>query len=179
MRSLVSRNMKGSVTCSTRVCHWISLSISTIAAIGAFVGLSSHSKAADAPDTKPPVAALMKSIREFGVLPGHGAEDNAKHLQAAIDWAAPRGAALFVEPSDEPYPVAGGIVLRQNVSLIGVHGPVGRGTSHPSKPQPVGSVFAIEDQSKPFITVDGATQIRGIQFWYPKQSIKDPTAIIE
>jgi len=54
-------------------------------------------------------------------------------------------AALFVEPIDEPYPVSGGIVLRQNVSLIGVCGPVGRGTKHANKPQPVGSVFRIKE----------------------------------
>jgi len=97
----------------------------------------------------------------------------------AIDWAHPRGAALFVEPSEEPYPVAGGIILRANVSLIGVHGPVGRGTRHPQKVQPVGSVFAIEDEKNVFITVEHATQIRGIQFWYPRQTTRDPARIIE
>jgi hypothetical protein len=104
--------------------------------------------------------------------------ENAKNLQKAIDWAAPRGAALFVEPSDEAYRVAGGIILKQNVSLIGVHGPVGRGTRHPQGPRPVGSVFALEDETKPFLTVEGATQVRGIQFWYPKQRSKDGTGII-
>jgi hypothetical protein len=108
-----------------------------------------------------------KSIRDFGVLPENSAAENRAALQAAIDWATRRGAALFVEPSEEPYPVEGGIVLRRNVSLIGVHGPVGRGTRHPEKSQPVGSVFRIEDEKLPFITVEGATQIRGIQFWYP------------
>jgi len=121
----------------------------------------------------------LKSIREFGVLPANSAAANAENLQKAIDWAHPRGAALFVEPSQEPYPVAGGIILRANVSLIGVHGPVGRGTRHPEKVQPVGSVFAIEDKEKPFITVENATQIRGIQFWYPKQTTRDPAKIIE
>jgi len=124
-------------------------------------------------------ACYLKSIREFGVLPANSAAVNAENLQKAIDWAHPRGAALFVEPSQEPYPVAGGIILRANVSLIGVHGPVGRGTRHPEKVQPVGSVFAIEDKEKPFITVENATQIRGIQFWYPKQTTRDPAKIIE
>jgi len=121
----------------------------------------------------------LKSIREFGVLPANSAAVNAENLQKAIDWAHPRGAALFVEPSQEPYPVAGGIILRANVSLIGVHGPVGRGTRHPEKVQPVGSVFAVEDKEKPFITVENATQIRGIQFWYPRQTTRDPAGIIE
>ncbi len=121
----------------------------------------------------------MKSIREFGVSPTNSAERNRDALQAAIDWAAARGAALFVEPTDEPYPVAGGLVLRMNASLIGVHGPVGRGTRHQTKPQPVGSVFRVEDREKPFITVESATQLRGIQFWYPFQTLSDPTKIIK
>ena len=121
---------------------------------------------------------LCKSIRDFGVLPGNDAEVNRANLQQAIDWAAPRGAALFVTPDSEPYRVAGGLVLRRNVSLVGVHGPVGRGTRHPEKPQPVGSVFAIEDQELPFITVEGATQLRGLQFWYPQQTLRDPKQVI-
>ncbi len=119
------------------------------------------------------------NIREFGVLPTNTAAVNKGNLQKAIDWASPRGAALFVEPSEEPYRVDGGLVLRANVSLVGVHGPVGRGTRHPDKQQPVGSVFAIEDKDNVFITVEHATQIRGIQFWYPKQTLRDPAQIIE
>ncbi len=121
---------------------------------------------------------IGRSIREFGVLPENSAVENAENLQQAIDWAAARGAALFVEPSEEPYRMAGGIVLKQNASLVGVHGPVGRGTRHPQKPQPVGSVFAIEDETRPFLTVENATQIRGIQFWYPKQTLTEPSKII-
>ena len=121
----------------------------------------------------------LKSIQEFGILPTNSAAVNKDNLQKAIDWAHRQGAALFVEPSSEPYYVDGGIILRANVSLIGVHGPVGRGTRHPEKVQPVGSVFAIEDEKNVFITVEHATQIRGIQFWYPKQTTTDPTKIIE
>lgn len=121
----------------------------------------------------------MRSIRDFGVLPEKTAEENAAALQKAIDWAAPQGAALFVEPADEPYRVAGGVILRANVSLIGVHGPVGRGTRHPDKPQPVGSVFAITDRKRPFLTVENATQVRGIQFWYPEQTADQAERIIE
>lgn len=124
------------------------------------------------------VAAGPRSIREFGVLPENSPELNRENLQKAIDWASPLGAALFVEPSDEPYRIASGIVLKKNVSLIGVHGPVGRGTSHPTKHQPVGSVLACEDDAAPLITVEGATQIRGIQFWYPKQALRDPKKVI-
>jgi hypothetical protein len=119
-----------------------------------------------------------KSIRDFGVMASNTPAANKAALQRAIDWASPCGATLFVDPSDEPYPVDGGLVLRMNVSLVGVHGPVGRGTRHPDKPQPVGSVFRIEDETLPFLTVEGATQVRGLQFWYPRQSLNDPAKII-
>jgi hypothetical protein len=120
----------------------------------------------------------LRNLRDFGLSPSNTAAANQIALQQAIDWASPRGAALFLEPSDEPYPVESGLLLRMNVSIIGVHGPVGRGTRHPTKPQPVGSVFRIEDEKKPFLTVEGATQVRGIQFWYPHQTLHDPTRII-
>ncbi len=125
-----------------------------------------------------PVQGLGRGLREFGIKPGNSPQENRRRLQEAIDWAAVRGAAILVEPSEEPYPVAGGLILRRNASLIGVHGPTGRGTRHPSKAQPVGSVFRIEDESQPFLTVEGATQVRGIQFWYPRQTRDDPARII-
>jgi hypothetical protein len=120
-----------------------------------------------------------RSIRDFGVAATNTSAANKAALQHAIDWAAPRGAALFVDPSDEPYSVDGGLVLRMNASLVGVHGPVGRGTRHPDKPQPVGSVFRIEDETQPFLTVEGATQLRGLQFWYSRQTLNDPAKIIK
>ncbi len=122
--------------------------------------------------------AHLKNLREFGVTPTNSPAANKAALQQAIDWAAPRGAALFLEPSDEPYPVDGGLVLRMNVSLVGVHGPVGRGTRHPAKPQPVGSVFRITDTNAVFLTVESATQVRGLQFWYPDQPVDDPAKLI-
>ena len=115
-------------------------------------------------------AETMKSIQEFGVLPQNTPQTNAENLQKAIDWAAQSGAALWVEPTAEGYPVASGIVLKESVSLIGVHGPTGRGTKHPDKNAPTGSLFLISDEKAPFITVESATQIRGIQFWYPQQA---------
>lgn len=124
------------------------------------------------------VHGLGRSLVEFGVASTNSAEVNRDRLQAAIDWAAQRGAAVWVEPTDEPYPVAGGVVLRMNATLVGVHGPVGRGTRHPDKPQPVGSVFRIEDETQPFLTVESATQVRGIQFWYPRQTLRDAAKII-
>lgn len=123
-------------------------------------------------------SGLGRSLREFGVASTNSAEMNRDYLQAAIDWAAVRGAAIWVEPTEDPYPMAGGLVLRMNASLVGVHGPVGRGTRHPEKVQPVGSVFRIEDEERVFLTVESATQIRGVQFWYPKQTLSDPEKII-
>lgn len=132
-----------------------------------------------AQDGLQPLNTLYKSIRDFGVSPTNTPAANKESLQKGIDWAARSGAALFVDPSEEPYPLESGLVLKRNVSLIGVHGPVGRGTRHPDKQQPVGSVFRIEDEAKAFITVEGATQIRGIQFWYPKQTLTDPAKVIK
>ena len=123
-------------------------------------------------------AAGEKSIQDFDVKPGNSAAVNKINLQKAIDWASASGAALFVEPSEDPYFIDGGIILKKNVSLIGVHGPTHRGTVHATKKQPVGSVFAITDKENAFITVETGTQIKGIQFWYPEQTLKDPTAII-
>ena len=119
-----------------------------------------------------------KSIQEFGVLPENTPEMNRDNLQKAIEWSTSTGAALWVEPVANGYPVAGGIRLKKNVSLIGVHGPTGRGTRNPEKAEPVGSLFKITDKSQPFITVESATQIRGIQFWYPEQSHTDSSKII-
>ncbi len=78
-------------------------------------------------------ASELTSIREFDVRPENSPALNKINLQKAIDWASASGAALFVEPSEEPYPVDGGIILRKNVSLVGVHGPTPRGTTHPDK----------------------------------------------
>ncbi|QEC51889.1 hypothetical protein EDD80_11574 [Anseongella ginsenosidimutans] len=121
----------------------------------------------------------IKSIRDFGVLPDNDAAINTKNLQKAIDWATEYGAALFVTPSDKPYPVNSGIILKNNVSLIGVHGPTPRGTRHPSAKTPVGSVFNILDDKHAFITVESGTQLKGIQFWYSQQELDDPAGIIK
>ena len=122
--------------------------------------------------------SLLKSIRSFGVLPENSPEINKANLQKAIDWASASGAALFVEPTEDPYVIGSGIILKKNVSLIGVNGPVPRGTKHPTKEQPVGSVLAVRDALAPFITVESATQIKGIQFWYPDQVLDDPSKVI-
>ncbi len=125
------------------------------------------------------VQSSGRNIQDFGVRSGNSPSANATALQRAIDWASPRGAALYVPPTEEPYQINGGIKLRINVSLVGVNGPTGRGTRHPSKPQPVGSVFAIVDATQPFLTVESATQVKGIQFWYPEQSYDDPAKVIQ
>lgn len=124
------------------------------------------------------VLGAVRSIVEFGVSSTNSGSANRVALQQAIDWAAKEGASLLVEASEEPYRVESGLVLRRNASLVGVHGPVGRGTRHPTLPQPVGSVFRIEDAQAPFLTVEGATQVRGIQFWYPQQALDDPAKVI-
>jgi hypothetical protein len=153
---------------------------SSLAALGlGAVAGHKQTSAAPAENSRGDAGIGLRSIREFGVDPAASAAQNTKRLQAAIDWASDRGAALLVEPSDEPYLLQGGLVLRRNVSLVGVNGPCGRGTTHPSKPQPVGSVLATQDESQPLITVENGTKISGIQFWYPSQALRDPNKVIE
>lgn len=123
-------------------------------------------------------ASELPGIQDFGVKPENSPALNKQNLQKAINWASVSGSALLVEPSEEPYAIDGGIVLKKNVSLIGVHGPTPRGTAHSGKQQPVGSVFAITDRDNTFITVESGTQIKGIQFWYPEQAVTDPSEII-
>jgi len=110
----------------------------------------------------------MYSVQEFDVLPSNTPGRNKSNLQAAIDWATDKGAALYIDPVEGGYPVQSGIILKKNVSLIGVHGPTGRGTVN-SKNEPTGSLFIITDTNDPFITVESATQISGCQFYYPAQ----------
>ena len=123
-------------------------------------------------------AQEMTSIQKYGVLPSNTPERNRECLQKAIDEMAVCGGALYVTPCEKGYPVATGIVLKKNVSLIGAHGPTGRGTASVDRKHPVGSLFLITDTLHAFITVESATQIRGIQFWYPEQSNTDASKII-
>ncbi len=123
--------------------------------------------------------ASGESIQDFGVKPSNSAEVNKVKLQKAIDQMSPIGGVLYVDPSDTPYHIAGGIILKKNVSLVGANAATPRGTKHPSKPQPVGSVIKITDTENVFITVESATQIKGIQFWYSDQARVDPSKIIE
>lgn len=123
-------------------------------------------------------AQPMKSIQEWGVLTTNTPDENRTNLQRAIDEASQTGAALYVEPVAGGYPIASGVVLKRNVSLIGAHGPVGRGTKDPNRNAPVGSLFVISDADAPLFTVESATQLRGLQFYYPKQSHRDPAKVI-
>jgi len=125
------------------------------------------------------LAGQMVSIQAFGVLPGNSPSVNKTNLQKAIDACSAAGAALYVTPAENGYPVDAGIVLKKNVSLIGAHGPTGRGTVNSTGDGPTGSLFQITDKSAPFITVQSATRISGIQFNYPDQAWKDINKIIE
>lgn len=120
-----------------------------------------------------------QSIRKFGVNPSNSPEVNKVNLQKAIDSMTVIGGSLYVDPTDTPYRIAGGLTLKKNVSLIGANAATPRGTSHPSKKQPVGSVIEITDRENVFITVESAVQISGIQFWYSQQATQDASKIIE
>ncbi len=127
----------------------------------------------------PEVAGHLVSIQEFGVLPSNTPEANKKALQNAIDIATKEGLALYVTPVENGYPMAGGIDLKRNVSLIGAHGPTGRGTVNATHDGPTGSVFLITDREHPFIATRSATRIEGIQFYYPEQAWRSPEGIIK
>ena len=124
-------------------------------------------------------AANGLSIRHYGVSPSNSPEQNKLNLQKAIDSMSLIGGQLFVDASDSTYHIAGGIILRQNVSLVGENAATPRGTAHATKHQPVGSVFEITDRQNVFMTVESSTQISGIQFWYSEQTMKDASQIIE
>ena len=56
-------------------------------------------------------ASESTSIQKFDVKPENSPALNKINLQKAIDWASAIGAALWVEPSEEPYHIDGGIIL--------------------------------------------------------------------
>lgn len=118
------------------------------------------------------------SVQQVGVLPGNTAEENRQHLQTAIDKMSPLGGVLYVEPAQGGYPMQGGIVLKRNVTLLGAHGPTGRGTALPDRSGPTGSLFVITDREHPFLSVESSTQVRGIQFYYPEQAWQDDSQVI-
>ena len=118
------------------------------------------------------------SVQAVGVLPGNTPQTNRDNLQAAIDRMSPLGGVLYVEPVEGGYPMQGGLVLRRNVTLLGAHGPTGRGTALPDRSGPTGSLFVITDREHPFLTVESASQVRGIQFYYPEQTWNDADRII-
>ena len=118
------------------------------------------------------------SVQSVGVLPDNTPRENRQHLQEAIDNMSPLGGVLYVEPARGGYPMEGGLVLKRNVTLLGAHGPTGRGTALPDRSGPTGSLFVITDREQPFLTVESATQVRGIQFYYPEQTWKDGSRIL-
>lgn len=120
----------------------------------------------------------MVSIQEYGVLPGNTAEQNKVALQNAIDQASAAGIGLYVTPCENGYKCDGGILLKKNVSLIGASGPSSRGTCNPAGDGPTGSLFVITDKTKPFLTVESATRVSGIQFYYPEQTYEKGADIV-
>jgi len=120
----------------------------------------------------------MVSIQEYGVLPTNSASVNKTNLQKAIDAASKSGMALYVTPCENGYPCDGGIVLKTGVTLIGSHGPTGRGTRNAKGNGPTGSLFVIKDRSNAFISVNSSTRVQGIQFYYPEQTNTNGAAII-
>ena len=88
------------------------------------------------------------SVQSVGVLPTNTPRENRQHLQEAIDNMSPLGGVLYVEPARGGYPMEGGLVLKRNVTLLGAHGPTGRGTALPDRSGPTGSLFVITDREQ-------------------------------
>lgn len=118
------------------------------------------------------------NLRDYNVLPANAGEVNRANLQRAIDEASSMGGVLFLEPAAEGYDIASGVILKQNVSLIGGSPVSPRGSKHPDREAPVGSLIKITDDAHPFLAVQSGTAISNIQFWYPDQSFDDPVSII-
>ena len=72
---------------------------------------------------------------------------------------------MWKESSDVPYHFDGGLILKMNVSLIGVNGPTHRGKQQPTKKQSFGSVFEITGNENVFIIVETDTQIKDSLFF--------------
>lgn len=117
------------------------------------------------------------NLRTVGVLPTNTGAVNRDNLQRAIDEASRDGGVLFLEPAAAGYEIASGVVLKENVSLMGGSPVSPRGSKHPQRAAPVGSLIKIVDDAHPFIAVQSATAIGNIQFWYPEQAHADPGAI--
>lgn len=115
----------------------------------------------------------------YDVRPENDPEVNRQNLQRAIDDVSPKGGMLFLEPSENGYQIASGLILKENVSLVGASPVTPRGTKHPNRDAPVGSLIRITDEARPFISVQSATMIANIQFWYPEQTYTDSTKIIK
>ncbi|HBB91326.1 MAG: hypothetical protein A2X22_02630 [Bacteroidetes bacterium GWF2_49_14] len=60
-----------------------------------------------------------ENIIKIGVKATNTAQVNKALLQRAIDSLSAFGGSIYVDPTSEPYPMAGGIVLRKNVSRFG------------------------------------------------------------
>lgn len=127
-------------------------------------------------ENHPELAGHLVSIQEFGVLPTNTAAQNTVALQEAIEEASKSGLALYVTPTENGYPINGGLHLRRNVTLIGAQGPTGRGTANADRTGPTGSLFVIRDKENVFMTVTSATRVEGIQFYYPDQAWRSEEA---
>lgn len=117
------------------------------------------------------------NLKSYGVLSTNSGDVNRDNLQKAIDATSRNGGTLFLEPSADGYEIASGVILKENVSLKGGSPVSPRGSKHPDRMAPVGSLIRVTDSIHPFISVQSATAISHIQFWYPEQTHTDVMAI--
>lgn len=102
------------------------------------------------------------TVQQYGVKADNSAADNARALQKAIDEAAKMAASVYVTPCRDGYKCDGGIVLRKGVTLFGAN-----------------SAFIVNDNGKPFISMESSSCLQGLRFIYPQQATDKPVDIKE
>lgn len=116
------------------------------------------------------------NLQDLGVLPTNSPKVNKANLQKAIDLASTSGAALYLPPEKAGYPVSGGIILRKGVTIFGSGAPsVGQNTD---AGELAGSYFVIRDRNYTLMTLESATRLSKLGFYYPDQSLDDPSNIV-
>ena len=60
-----------------------------------------------------------QSILSFGISPTNSPEVNKNNLQKAIDGLSAKGGVIYIDPTETPYPISGGIILKKECFFSG------------------------------------------------------------
>lgn len=108
-------------------------------------------------------------VRDFGAK-GDGVTDDTSAFKKALSSAGKTGGTVYV--SAGKYPIREPLTIPTGVELRGIF----EGPTHIMVP---GSIIFVEtghgeENGPPFISLSENSGIRGMNFWYPKQSIDNP-----